>query len=235
MCYIFVYISNTIVVLTKLKLAYYRGFAWLYRLCGRQASLVMANGSWTCNNIEKLWKKSPEVVYPPCGEPLTGEQAEKKVRFARECASGGRRLSVVSIGQFRPEKDHFQQVATVQHVIEKHPELRKRFKLTMIGSTRSAADEQLKQSVRDRVRNLGLDDVIEIPDTVSFARKQQYLAESVIALHTMKNEHFGIVIVEFLANGVVPVAHKSAGPLLDIVVPALDFKKVCSFWFVCVF
>lgn len=186
----------------------------------------MVNGSWTCNHIKKLWGNVPEVVYPPCGEILTDEQAEKKIEFARQCAAGNKQLSIVSIGQFRPEKNHSQQVTTVKTLVEKHPELRGRFKLTMIGSTRGAIDEQLKQSVHDRVHDLGLDDVIEIPDNVSFARKQQYLSESVVALHTMKNEHFGIVIVEFLASGAIPVAHKSAGPLLDIVVPALDVKTV---------
>ncbi|MGB1595988.1 MAG: glycosyltransferase, partial [Promethearchaeia archaeon] len=38
-------------------------------------------------------------------------------------------------------------------------------------------------------------------------------------LHTMVNEHFGINIVEFMAAGVVPVAHNSGGPREDIVVP----------------
>ena len=36
----------------------------------------------------------------------------------------------------------------------------------------------------------------------------------------MSNEHFGIGIVEFMAAGAVPVAHRSGGPLLDIVSPA---------------
>lgn len=35
----------------------------------------------------------------------------------------------------------------------------------------------------------------------------------------MVDEHFGISVVELLAAGVIPVAHASAGPLLDIVVP----------------
>ena len=34
----------------------------------------------------------------------------------------------------------------------------------------------------------------------------------------MWNEHFGIGIVEFMAAGVIPIAHNSAGPKQDIVV-----------------
>ena len=38
-----------------------------------------------------------------------------------------------------------------------------------------------------------------------------------IGLHTMRLEHFGIAVVEFMAAGLVVVAHASGGPLLDIV------------------
>ena len=44
------------------------------------------------------------------------------------------------------------------------------------------------------------------------------LTESLIGLHTMKDEHFGIGVVEFMAGGLVTLAHDSAGPKLDIVV-----------------
>lgn len=35
----------------------------------------------------------------------------------------------------------------------------------------------------------------------------------------MIDEHFGINVVEFMAAGLITVAHASGGPLLDIVVP----------------
>jgi alpha-1,2-mannosyltransferase len=33
----------------------------------------------------------------------------------------------------------------------------------------------------------------------------------------MRNEHFGIAVVELMASGIVTIAHKSAGPLYDII------------------
>jgi len=33
----------------------------------------------------------------------------------------------------------------------------------------------------------------------------------------MKNEHFGIAVVELMTSGIVTIAHKSAGPLYDII------------------
>lgn len=35
----------------------------------------------------------------------------------------------------------------------------------------------------------------------------------------MIDEHFGINVVEFMAAGLIPLSHASAGPLLDIIVP----------------
>lgn len=39
-----------------------------------------------------------------------------------------------------------------------------------------------------------------------------------MGVHTMMNEHFGIGVVEYMAAGCITVAHKSGGPLMDIVV-----------------
>ena len=42
------------------------------------------------------------------------------------------------------------------------------------------------------------------------------MAASKVGLHTMKQEHFGISIVEMMAAGMLTIAHKSGGPLKDI-------------------
>ena len=36
--------------------------------------------------------------------------------------------------------------------------------------------------------------------------------ESLIGIHTMEAEHFGISVVEMLAAGLIVIAHNSAGP-----------------------
>ena len=38
----------------------------------------------------------------------------------------------------------------------------------------------------------------------------------------MWNEHFGIGVVEMQAAGAIPIAHNSAGPQMDIVVPSFQ-------------
>ncbi|EYC21119.1 hypothetical protein Y032_0020g230 [Ancylostoma ceylanicum] len=48
--------------------------------------------------------------------------------------------------------------------------------------------------------------------------------ESLISIHTMWNEHFGISVVEGMAAGTIMLAHDSGGPQLDILQP-IDGKK----------
>ena len=38
-----------------------------------------------------------------------------------------------------------------------------------------------------------------------------------IGLHTMWNEHFGIGVVECMAAGLIMIAHRSGGPMMDII------------------
>lgn len=46
-----------------------------------------------------------------------------------------------------------------------------------------------------------------------------WLARASVGMNTMVEEHFGINVVEYMAAGLIPVAHASAGPLLDIILP----------------
>ena len=44
-----------------------------------------------------------------------------------------------------------------------------------------------------------------------------YFKTSLIGLHTMENEHFGIGIVEMMTAGLITIAHNSGGPKEDII------------------
>ena len=47
-----------------------------------------------------------------------------------------------------------------------------------------------------------------------------------MGIHTMKEEHFGITIVEMMAAGVIMVTHDSAGAKLDIIKHKPDDERV---------
>lgn len=124
-------ISSSISIST-LKLVYYKIFAHAYTFVGSFADKVMVNSTWTANHISQLWKldfnidedqlnrnsalSAPMetstashrlgqklfVVYPPCN-----------TAHLQEIALGdevSRKRVILSIGQFRPEKDHLLQL-----------------------------------------------------------------------------------------------------------------------------
>jgi alpha-1,2-mannosyltransferase len=130
------------VFLSRGKLFYYNLVAYFYGLAGSYAHLVMVNGSWTRDHIERLWRilKCIVRVYPPC-------DTESLQTFPLE--RSGLHPFFISVAQFRPEKAHDLQLSAFQLAVEALQEkfngefLRPRLKLDVcsfickIGSSRS--------------------------------------------------------------------------------------------------
>ncbi|CAG9461979.1 unnamed protein product [Pedinophyceae sp. YPF-701] len=211
-------------VLTAGKTAYYWGLMRLYGWCGQHAQTVMVNSSWTKGHIEKVWRsKKIALVYPPCDcatlstLPIDGRDPDRPI--------------VLSIGQFRPEKDHVLQLRAMKRLRNLHAAsdsalrgpARTRVescRLVVIGSTRNAGDEARLRQVKREAGRLGLgEDDVTFLENLPYSELQRWLGRAACGLHTMRDEHFGISVVEFMAAGAVPIAHASGGPRMDIVVP----------------
>ncbi|KAG0049999.1 asparagine-linked glycosylation protein [Gryganskiella cystojenkinii] len=203
---------------TFLKLVYYRIFAFVYSIVGSFAHIVMANSSWTKAHIDSLWKIKSAVVYPPCDTEAFKDFSLKD-----------RERIVVSVSQFRPEKGHGLQLEAIAQLIKDHPEYRqakkgekanpKAVQLVMVGSARNASDEARIQQLKDKSIELGISDNVTFVVNAPFSELQAWLARSKVGIHAMLDEHFGIGVVEYMAAGLIPVAHNSAGPKMDIVRP----------------
>jgi len=205
---------------TAWKLRYYRLFEKFYRFAGASARLAMANGSWTAGHLQQLWPKTRIVtVFPPCTY-VAPEQAQQEPVLPEKDEEP---LLIVSIGQYRPEKQHLFQVNVMHKLVLKYPEHMGRVRLVMIGSTRGEADEKLRAQVEQSAAQRGLIAMgaIDMPRDVNSAQKTLYLRRAAVGLHTMCDEHFGICVVEYMAAGAVPLSHDSAGPQMDIVVPSM--------------
>jgi len=196
-----------------LKLRYYKIFAWLYSRCGSSADCVMVNSSWTEEHIKSLWsKREDEVskVFPPCDTThLT------KVQGARN----NDQVRILSLGQFRPEKDHALQIKAMfelrQILVE---EDWNRVKLVIIGGCRGQDDWKMVQDLKDLSKYLSVEDNVEFHPNLPFTDLLEEFSKSTIGIHTMWNEHFGIGIVEMMAAGLLTIAHRSGGPLMDIII-----------------
>lgn len=74
-------------------------------------------------------------------------------------------------------------------------------------------------NLQELAKNLNVADHIEFKLNFKFEYLLEYLSASSVGLHTMIDEHFGIGVVECMASGLITIAHNSAGPKMDIVVP----------------
>ena len=190
------------------KLLYYRVLYWAYSVMGRFVTLAICNSTWTQRHIQHIWVAPSLVVYPPCNISRFAE-----LPLARPAA-----CIAVSVGQFRPEKDHELQIDAFALMLSQHPELTQA-RLQLIGSCRGLDDHARVSALRARAAKLGISPSVEFHLNVSFTELLSLLGRAQVGLHTMWNEHFGICVVELMAAGLLTIAHCSGGPKEDIVTP----------------
>lgn len=188
-------------VLTNIKVIYYKALFTIYRLTGKFMDIIMVNSSWTSKHIETLYRRKPIILYPPC-------DCSDFNKFALDCHEKG---IILSIGQFRPEKKYELQLEIIEKLVKENVDV----KLIIAGGCRNQADNELFDELQKRIKKNDLP--VELKKNVSYDELKKLLSVADIGLHTMYNEHFGICVVEYMASGLIPVANKSAGPLMDIV------------------
>ncbi|KAL9937182.1 hypothetical protein V8E36_003591 [Tilletia maclaganii] len=241
---------------THAKLIYYHLFASAYTFCLGRANAIVANSSWTKAHLDTLLfgkppkknakpipvaagsagaltrrakstgrkKRTVEIVYPPCD--TTAFSA-----FPLEAPRDPGLL--VSLAQFRPEKEHATQLRLLRALFDLDPAYRTggtlassgttvpQVRLILMGSCRNAGDEARIESLKELARELGIQDSLRFKVNVPFSDILSTLSRASIGLSTMIDEHFGINVVEFMAAGLITLSHASAGPYLDIAVPIL--------------
>lgn len=198
--------------LTTAKLWYYRIFATLYLWAGGCSDTVMVNSTWTEEHINNLWGRDVALrthrVYPPCDVQKLKTIPHRDIDTIR----------IVSVGQFRPEKDHPLQLHALYELRQRvSDKLWEKISLVFIGSVRNEEDEKRVRDMRDLAQHLSLEDNVEFHVNASHERLLEQLGKALIGLHSMWNEHFGIGVVECMAAGLITIAHRSGGPLTDII------------------
>ncbi|CAI4050454.1 hypothetical protein N7582_004919 [Saccharomyces uvarum] len=199
------------------KILYWKIFMLIYQSIGSKIDIVITNSTWTNNHIRQIWSSNTcKIIYPPCS---TEKLVDWKQKFGG--ARGERLNQAIVLAQFRPEKRHKLVVESYANFLKELPDSVPPFKLIMVGSTRSKQDEDYVKSLQDWSENdlkipKGL---ITFKKNMSFDKIEILLNKSTFGINAMWNEHFGIAIVEYMASGLIPIVHASAGPLLDIVMP----------------
>ena len=173
--------------LSQLKLIYYKMFAFLYGLAGKCSGVIMVNSTWTHGHICTIWKvpDKTHIIYPPC-------DVAEFLKISLHDDSKLKHHSIVSLGQFRPEKDHPLQIRSFAAFLDKLSHENDCYKLVLVGGCRNSEDEKRVNNLKNLCEQLGVSDKVEFRLNVSFSELKRCLAEATIGLHTMWNEHFGI-------------------------------------------
>ena len=203
-------------LLSAVKLQYYKVFAFLYKIAGNYSDVTMVNSSWTEGHISNLWnlqKNKVHKVFPPCDN---SEFLQIKRKFDKDIVSED--IKIISVGQFRPEKDHALQIRAMAELRKLIPHQEwERVRLILIGGSRNNEDDCRIKELQDLCKHLSVVEKVDFKVNIPFSDLKREMAESLIGLHTMWNEHFGIAVVEMMAAGLLTIAHRSGGPLMDIV------------------
>lgn len=158
--------------ISAIKLIYYQLFAKLYGLVGWFADSIMVNGSWTEEHINSLWNRplSTYKVYPPCDtsdfQKLPLERPKNKT------------MKIVSLAQFRPEKDHPLQLKAMYHLRQiVNEQLWENIELVFVGSTRNQEDEMRVVDMMDLCKHLSLENNVKFKVNVSYDELKNELTE----------------------------------------------------------
>ncbi|ODV92449.1 glycosyltransferase family 4 protein [Tortispora caseinolytica NRRL Y-17796] len=198
-----------------IKSLYWRWFSWLYTFVGSYPELVVANSSWTHAHITQLWwtghkTNHIDILYPPCF------QAEPDLHLART----ERPPHLVAVGQFRPEKRHEVLISEYAKFLQKGTTEGEKSKLILIGSVRpDSSDAANVERLKSMTKELSISKQVQFVLDAPWSEVQSQLSNATAGLNAMWNEHFGIVLVEYMTLGAIPIAHASGGPLQDIIVP----------------
>lgn len=203
------------------KYVYWKIFMLAYKFSGLFVEIASTNSTWTYNHIKSIWSstKNIHIIYPPCSTESLIEGCDK--------SDPVKRLNqAVVIAQFRPEKRHELILSSFSSFIDATTKKDLIPKIIFIGSTRNVEDREYVETLKKYAF-----EALKIPThLVDFKTDCKYddmksiLYSSWFGINAMWNEHFGIAVVEYMASGLIPLCHASAGPLYDIVVP-WDSKK----------
>ncbi len=134
--------------------------------------------------FRKVYGKKTKIIYPPV--ELKNFKSRKKKK------------QVTSVASFTIEKNQLLQV----DISKNFPQI----KFNICGkATRMPSYFKKVKNISGKMKNVFL-----YPDT-DFKKIKSLLSESLIFIHTSKNEPFGISPVEAMASGCIPLVHNSGG------------------------
>lgn len=152
---------------------------------------ILTNSEWTASVIEEGYDVSPEVVYPPVAvdrfETIPWNQRE---------------AGFVTVGRLSPEKRVLELIDLVATLVNRGHSLQ----YHIVGP--KVNDRYVRRVERKAAQY----EFVHVEGSVTNDELRELLSTHRYGLHGMENEHFGIVVAEMIAAGMLPFAHASGGP-----------------------
>ena len=161
-----------------------------------RSSLILTNSTFSREAIRKAFADvHPYVLYPPV-DAERFSHAYKQPISARE-------VKVLVVARFSPEKQ-------IENAITVARLLGGSIKFQIVGSL-TRANRPYFNMLHKMIETYGLTHIVTLMPNASNEELVDSMSKSMIYLHTMIGEHFGVSIIEAMAAGLVPIVPAYGG------------------------
>ena len=157
----------------------------------REDTTLLANSSWTADVVADVYGTRPAVLHPPV-DPIPCELAWEK-----------RENGLVAVGRLAPDKRLLEAIAVVDAVRDRGYDLH----LHVVG----AAPRAYRRYAERVAAAAGERSYVSLERDVPRDRLEQLLRTHKYGLSMKEDEHFGMVVAEYVAAGMVAFAPASGG------------------------
>jgi len=174
---------------------------------------LLANSHFSARWCQRVWDIYPEVVYPP----VEVNKWNNNIPFDEK-------KDIVSVSRFSQEKNQLLQV----RVMERLQKMGREEKLHMIGTSRTPSSKIMLSKIKMEINRLKLNN-ITIHENIPFRSLVQEVSKAKVFVHSMVDEPFGLVIVEAMSAGCMPIVHDSGGAPELVLFPQLRYNGIDNF------
>jgi glycosyltransferase involved in cell wall biosynthesis len=180
--------------------AYFKPYSMITHYLGMRATtrpnLMLTISKFSREAIREAFPGvHPYILYPPVDIE----------RFSRAYSQpiNAREVKVLVVSRFSPEK-RIENAIKIAHI------LGGKIQFQVVGSL-APANRPYYKRLQQMIENLGLTQIVKLTPNASNEELIDSMSKSMIYLHTMIGEHFGVSIVEAMAAGLVPIVPAIGG------------------------
>jgi alpha-1,2-mannosyltransferase len=175
-----------------------------------RSNLILTNSEFSREAIRKAFPQAdPGVLYPPVDVERFSPAYRRESGFAEP--------QVLMVSRFSPEKQ-------LENAIRIARLLQGDARMQIVG-TLAPANRHYFSALQKMIDDYGLRERVRLTPNATNEELVSAMSKSVVYLHTMAGEHFGVSIIEAMAAGLVPVV-PSYGGCSEIVSPRHQYRTL---------